>query len=92
MATFDKRQVVRIRYTNYRGETAVRRIVPGEMRFAANEWHTSPQWLLDAFDLDKDGVRSFAVKDIHEWLPADVENAECERSRTAELASAGRHG
>jgi predicted DNA-binding transcriptional regulator YafY len=89
MATFDRRQVVRIRYTNYRGEVGVRRIIPGEMRFAANEWHPAPQWLLDAFDLDKEAVRSFAVKDIHEWMPEDA--GECDRCRSAELASAGGH-
>ena len=60
--------VVLIRYTNYRGETALRRIVPRAIRFASTEWHPGEQWLLDAYDLDKGADRSFAMKDILEWL------------------------
>ena len=59
--------IVRIRYTNYRGETAYRRIIPKAIRFAATEWHPEPQWLLDAVDLDKNVDRSFAMKDIASW-------------------------
>jgi predicted DNA-binding transcriptional regulator YafY len=58
------RKVVSIVYTNYRGETSVRRIVPEAVRFGATEWHPEEQWLLDAHDLDKDAQRSFALKDI----------------------------
>jgi hypothetical protein len=58
---------VPIRYTNWRGKTRVRRIVPIRLRFAANEWHPEPQWLLDAIDVGKQAERSFAVAGIHEW-------------------------
>jgi hypothetical protein len=60
-------EVVRIKYTNYRGETAIRRIVPGQLRFGASEWHPEPQWLLDALDIDRGVTRSFAMKDILAW-------------------------
>lgn len=59
---------VRIVYTNYRGETAIRSIVPDRIHFASTEWHPDPQWLLDAFDLEKNAIRSFAMKDIRAWL------------------------
>ena len=67
--------VVMIRYTNYRGQTALRRIIPRAIRFAATEWHPTEQWLLDAYDLDKGADRSFAMKDILEWLgsPSDAD-------------------
>jgi hypothetical protein len=58
---------VRILYKNYKGETAWRSIVPGQIRFASNEWHPQDQWLLDAFDLDKAAPRSFALNEIREW-------------------------
>jgi hypothetical protein len=58
---------VTIRYTNHRGETANRRIVPVGIRFGTTEWHTEPQWLLQATDLDRDATRTFAMKDIMEW-------------------------
>lgn len=64
--TEDGRMIV-IRYTNYRGETSDRRIVPLRIRFASSEWHPVAQWLLDAFDLDRGAERSFALKDISSW-------------------------
>lgn len=58
---------VTIRYTNYRGETADRTIIPKRLRFASSEWHPEEQWLLDAYDIDREAERSFAIKDIINW-------------------------
>jgi hypothetical protein len=44
----DTESVVIIRYTNYRGETADRRIVPICIRYGSTQWHPEPQWLLEA--------------------------------------------
>ena len=63
----DPRNAVVIRYTNYRGETADRRIIPIGIRFGSCEWHPEEQWLLDAFDLDRGADRSFALKDVLQW-------------------------
>jgi uncharacterized membrane-anchored protein len=52
--------VVECTYTNYRGETAIRRISPISARFGSTEWHPEPQWLLLAFDHDKQAEREFA--------------------------------
>lgn len=60
-------EVVEILYTNYRGETDRRRVVPKRIWFGETDWHPEPQWLLDAVDLAKDAERSFAMKDIAEW-------------------------
>lgn len=57
-------QLLIIRYTNHRGEQAERRIIPERIWFGSTEWHQEPQWLLEAFDLDRKAVRCFAVKDI----------------------------
>jgi len=59
---------VRIVYTNYRGETAIRAILPRAIQFGATDWHPEPQWLLVAFDVEKQAERSFAMKDIRAWL------------------------
>jgi predicted DNA-binding transcriptional regulator YafY len=56
-----------IRYTNYRGETADRRIIPIRIRYGSTKWHPEPQWLLEAFDIDRDAGRAFALKDVVEW-------------------------
>lgn len=56
-----------ILYRNYRGEASVRRIRPERIWYGTDEWHTSPQWFIDAMDLEKQEVRSFAVRDISQW-------------------------
>lgn len=67
MQHVDPRTIVTIRYTNWKGETGVRRIVPQRVYFSSSEWHPEPQWIMDALDLEKGAERSFAIKDIHEW-------------------------
>jgi predicted DNA-binding transcriptional regulator YafY len=61
-------KTVRILYTNYRGETALRTVVPERIFFGSTEWHPEPQWLLEALDLEKGQSRSFAMKDVRAWL------------------------
>ncbi len=63
----DRIKSVKIIYTNYKGETGVRNILPKEIFFGSNEWHKENQWLLIAYDLDKEVDRTFAMKDIHTW-------------------------
>jgi hypothetical protein len=64
---FESKCVVIIRYTNYRGHTDDRRIIPVGIRFGSTEWHPDEQWLLDAFDVDRGVDRSFALKDVLQW-------------------------
>lgn len=45
-------EAINVRYTNWRGETAVRRVLLGGIRFGTTEWHKEPTWLISAFDLD----------------------------------------
>lgn len=60
-------KAVSIVYTNYKGVTGTRRIVPIEILFGHNEWHTQDQWLMRALDLEKNAERTFALKDIQSW-------------------------
>lgn len=55
---------VRITYRNYRGETAQRVITPQRVWFGSTEWHPEPQWLMAAFDHEKQANRDFAIKDF----------------------------
>jgi predicted DNA-binding transcriptional regulator YafY len=59
--------VVYLTYRNHRGEEGLRRIVPRSIEFTATEWHPEPQWVLHAFDLDRDAERTFALKDVLRW-------------------------
>ena len=48
-------------YTNWRGETAPRRVLPLRVRWGTTEWHPDAQWLMDATDLDRNTLRTFAM-------------------------------
>ena len=61
-------KAVRILYTNYRGETALRTIVPERIYFGSTQWHPEEQWLLEAEDSEKGVMRTFALKDVRAWV------------------------
>lgn len=65
----DENKAVRINYTNYRGETAQRQIIPLCIQFKASEYHKEPQWLMTVYDLDKKARREMAIKDMTDWTP-----------------------
>ncbi|MES2673695.1 MAG: hypothetical protein V4660_05615 [Pseudomonadota bacterium] len=65
--SIELKKAVQILYTNYRGETGYRKIIPEKIWFGSTEWHKEEQWLLDAHDVEKATLRNFAMKDIQEW-------------------------
>lgn len=67
MVDYDEEKIIEIVYTNYKGETSKRRILPVKIWYGSTDWHKDKQWLLDAFDLGKDALRNFALKDISNW-------------------------
>jgi len=62
-----EKKAVRILYKNYKDEVAYRNIIPKSIDFIATEWHPEAQWILTAFDIDKNADRGFAIIDIKEW-------------------------
>jgi predicted DNA-binding transcriptional regulator YafY len=58
-----------IDYVNWRGERAWRRIIPQRFYFGEVEYHSGRQWIVDAWDVDKEAVRSFAMADVRAWNP-----------------------
>ena len=62
-------QPVTLTYTNWRGETAERTITPKRIWFGSTDWHPEPQWLLTAFDAEKQADRDFALKDFGQAPP-----------------------
>jgi predicted DNA-binding transcriptional regulator YafY len=62
-------QVVVLFYVDERGETCTRRVLPERIWFGCTDWHREPQWLLDAFDVDRRAVRSFAMQRIEQMRP-----------------------
>ena len=59
---------IKVRYTNYRGETAVRLIIPLRFSFGSTEYHPHEQWLLEVWDVEKNALRVYALKDISQWF------------------------
>lgn len=57
-----------IDYTNHRGERSWRRIEPSRIYVGSTTYHKQTQWLLVAHDLDKDALRTYAMRDIHEFI------------------------
>lgn len=69
-------QDIVIDYTNHRGERRERTVRPDRylgmaaLFFGATEHHPGEQWVLHAWDYEKQAWRTFAMKDIHSWRPA----------------------
>lgn len=51
-------------YTNYKGIKSERRVQPNNLWFGSTEYHKKKQWLLCAYDLDKEAFRDFALNDM----------------------------
>ena len=66
-----EKKMVRILYTNWKGKTSYRTIIPKNIEFTSTLWHKEAQWILNAFDVDKQEERGFALKDIKEWMSVD---------------------
>ncbi len=64
----EEKRIVKILYTNWKGETRYRNIIPKSIEFKSTDWHKEEQWILNALDVDKNADRAFAIKDIKEWI------------------------
>ena len=61
-------QPIKVRYKNWRGEVAVRTIIPQRVYWGSTEWHPEEQWLLEVIDIDTHVMRVFAMADVQEWF------------------------
>lgn len=60
-------QVMSFTYTNWRGETSTRAVIPESIWFGVSPFHgDEPQWFLKALDTDKQKHRDFAMNKIRE--------------------------
>lgn len=68
---------VDIEYTNWRGERAVRRILPktdslrqlqsGDMEL---QYHAEGEWVFDGYDMERGADRTFSCHGLHSWSVA----------------------
>lgn len=61
---------MRFIYQNHRNEVAIREVTPIRVEFRRSEWHEGQQWILVAYDHDRNGERDFAMIDIVRFLDA----------------------
>jgi hypothetical protein len=55
---------LRFAYTNWRGQRSLRTVTaPIGLTFASTKYRPEQQWLLDAYDVDKEERRTFALRD-----------------------------
>jgi len=55
-------------YRNWRGEYGYRTVMDPTMWYGSTEFHKDPQWIMRAYDVEKDAFRDFAVNDIIEFI------------------------
>lgn len=55
---------LKILYTNWKGQTEIKNIVPQEIYFGTTEQHKEEQWLMQVLDVDKGATRTYAVQDF----------------------------
>ena len=77
---FNEKKIVKILYKNWKNITSYRKIIPLSIDFQSNEWHKEEQWILNAFDVEKQDNRGFAIKDIKEWITSDSTNNTLEKN------------
>lgn len=64
----DAQRAIRMLYENYRGETSIRHVIPRRIWFGSTEWHPEDQWLLEGYDLDRQEMRSYSLKEIRSFF------------------------
>ncbi len=69
----DPQRVV-IWYTNHRGTTEERTILPECLYWGTSEHHPAPQWLLSAWCFARQAPRTFAMLGIKSWRGAPAED------------------
>ena len=55
---------IHIFYKNWKNITSERNIIPVKIWYGRTEFHNEEQWFMESFDLDKNDIRNFALKDI----------------------------
>lgn len=58
-----QKEDIQFYYRNHKGAYRLRNVYPNRLYWGVTQWHTTPQWLLEAFDNDKGLFRTFALKD-----------------------------
>lgn len=64
MIEINEGKAIQFNYLNWKGEYGIRRVVHMTIHYGSTEYHPEKQWLMEAYELDKQEVRIFAMKDM----------------------------
>lgn len=64
MDTIEKGMTIQFDYINWQGVPASRKAEVQSIHYGETEYHPAPQWLMSAWDLEKQANRVFAMKDM----------------------------
>lgn len=70
MKTPSAEKTVHFIYSNWRGEVSARVAVPERIWYGPTEYHQEEQWMMTAFDVDKNQYRDFALSDCDFRMPS----------------------
>lgn len=62
----DNKDAVTVVYTNWKGVTKERHIIPKRVYWGHTDWHTEDQFLMECWDVDKNDTRTYALNCIKE--------------------------
>lgn len=57
-------EIHHIEYTNWKGKTRIRSIIPTGISYGATKYHPENQWLVCAVDCEDKQIKQFALKDM----------------------------
>lgn len=55
---------IRFDYVNWKGEASTRNVIVKKIFYGSNQWDKEEQFLMRAWDLEKNDFRDFAMKDM----------------------------
>jgi len=55
---------ITFRYRNHKGISSARRVIPIKIEYKTSQWHKGQQWILQAYCIERNETRDFAMKDI----------------------------
>lgn len=67
-------QAVSFSYMNHKGLFRRRKVVMLGIYWGTNKWYSTPQWLVKGKDLEKDAIRTFALRNIADVQPIEDTN------------------
>ena len=76
-------------YTNYRNISSRRKVNVLGIRWGVSKYYSTPQWLVNCFDLEKEEKREFSLKEMK-----NIQEIELDKDETASncnLGATGKH-